>query len=83
MKESQSLLRPYWDIADKIWSRYPPELKRINKEIEIIDRTDRRRADMMLYRYPQIVFIKKQILLQQKMLKLTSPQIANALAIYY
>ncbi|KKK77266.1 hypothetical protein LCGC14_2855350, partial [marine sediment metagenome] len=83
LKAARDALQPYWDIERQVWSQLPPELKQISDQIKILERTDPISAKRMLFRYPQIVFARRQIALLKRQLKASNIEIANALAMFY
>ncbi len=83
LRQARLVLQPYWEIERLIWSHLPPQLKQISDQIRVIERTDPRRAKMMLFNYPQIVLARRQIALHKRQLKATNPEIARALDTFY
>ena len=82
-REAKKVLEPYWDIRNRVWSQYPPELRGIADRIDIIERTDKLAGRRALMQYPQIVWARKQIAQQQKLLKVQNQNVANALRVFY
>lgn len=83
LREARTLLRPYWDIENQIWARYPPQLKQIALQIMILERTDPRAAKQLQMRHPQILYVRRQIALLRKQMKLRNPRMAEALRLFY
>ena len=83
LEQAQRILEPYWRIADEIWSLYPPELKIISEQIEILSRTDEKRAKMYLYRYPQILRARELIARRKKLVRMMNPQIKQVYNLFY
>jgi len=83
LNESRKLLQPYFQIETQVWNQYPPELKQMADQIAVTERTNERQARQMLFKYPQIVYIRKQIALLKQRLKRSNPQIAQALNTFY
>ena len=83
LEQAQGVLEPYWRIADEIWSLYPSELKMISEQIEILSRTDERKAKMYLYRYPQILRARELIARRKKLMRTMNPQIKQVYGLFY
>ncbi|KKN56451.1 hypothetical protein LCGC14_0572240 [marine sediment metagenome] len=83
LKAARDVLQPYWDIERQVWQSLGKELKQISDQIKILERTDPIQAKLMLFNYPQIVFARRQIALLKRRLKLGSPEITNALNVFY
>jgi hypothetical protein len=83
----QELLSPYWGVTDKYYSQYPPEVQATADMITQLetssDLADKMQAKVLMAQYPQILFIRKQIALEKKMMKMSNPQIAQALSMFY
>ncbi len=83
LRQARRVLQPYWDIERQVWSQAPQGLKQISDQIKILERTDPRQAKQMLFGYPQIVFIRRQIALLKRRMKFSSREITNALQQFY
>ena len=83
LEQARDTLRPYWQIADQIWSMYPNGLKEISDQILIMERTDPERARQMLRRYPQILRARELIARYRKQFRTTNPLIDQAHRMYY
>uniref|UniRef100_A0A6M3IQB1 Uncharacterized protein n=1 Tax=viral metagenome TaxID=1070528 RepID=A0A6M3IQB1_9ZZZZ len=83
LQQVKNILKPYWDIETQVWSSLPTQLQEISKEIEIAGRTDKVKERRMLARYPQIVWARLMIARERKRLKQSSPEMAQALQVFY
>ncbi|TET43274.1 MAG: hypothetical protein E3J66_02125 [Dehalococcoidia bacterium] len=83
LRQARVVLQPYWDTERQVWSQLPQGLKQVSDQIKILERTDPIQAKRELFNYPQIVFARRQIALLKRQLKLRSPEIANALNMFY
>jgi len=83
LRQARKILEPYWNIENQIWANFPPQLKQIANQIQIMERADPNQAKRMLFQYPQIVMARKQIALYRKQIKMVNPDIANALRMFY
>ncbi len=83
LREARALLKPYWEVENRIWAKYPPQTKQIALRIMILERTDPKAAKRLLFRNPQILYARRQIALERKRMKLRNPQIASALRLFY
>ena len=83
LRQARELLKPYWDIQEAIWRNYPPELRQISDSVMILERTDPQQAKNILMQYPAILMARRMVALYRKQFKLSSPQIANALNMFY
>lgn len=83
LRRAREVLRPYWDIADRVWVRYPPKLRQLANEISLLERTDLALAKKLLRANPEIIRIRRMIAIQRKQLKLSDPEVAAALALFY
>ncbi len=83
LKQAQAILKPYWQVENQIWSQFPPQMEEVANQIDMLERTDKIQAKRMLFQYPQIVYARKQIALMKKQIKLRSPEISQALAMFY
>ena len=83
LKAARDVLKPYWDIERQVWSQLPQGMKQISDQIKIVERTDPIQAKRMLFNYPQIVFARRHIALLKRQLKMTSPEITQALNMFY
>ncbi|KKN74723.1 hypothetical protein LCGC14_0387650 [marine sediment metagenome] len=83
LKQARDVLQPYWDIERQIWSQLPQGLKQISDQIKILERTDPLQAKQMLFGYPLIVLARRQTALFKRQMKLTNPDIAQALNTFY
>lgn len=83
LKAAQELVRPYWDIEDRVWAQYSPELRQVSDQITNIEKSDPRRAKVMLRQYPAIVWARKLILRLREQMRRTNPDIQAALNVFY
>ncbi len=86
LKQARTILEPYWQVENQIWGQFPPQLQQIAGQIEVIENNygiGSPQAKRMLFQYPQIVWARKMIALQKKRMKLSNPDIANALRMFY
>lgn len=83
LREARSVLEPYWDIENQVWSQFPQELKQVADQISMVERQDPDQAKRMLFQYPQVVWIRKQIAQRRKFLKQQNPSVAQALRMFY
>jgi hypothetical protein len=83
LREARKVLEPYWDIGNQIWAQLPPQLKQINDQILIIERTNPLEARRMLAQYPNIVLARRMIALYRQQMKAQNPSMKIALDIYY
>jgi len=83
LDQAKEILRPYWQIADRVWSMYDPQLKTISDTIDVLAQTNPTAAKQATYKYPQILRAKTLILQYKKAYKEQSPAVAAAYKIYY
>ena len=83
LREARALLKPYWDIENRIWTQYSPQMKQIALRIMILERTNPREAKQLQMRYPQILYARRQIALLRKQMKRRDPRMAEALRLFY
>lgn len=83
LEQARDTLRPYWQVADQIWSMYPTELKTLSDQIMLMERTDPDRARAVLRRYPQILRARELIARQKKQMRSTNRTIDMAFRMYY
>ena len=83
LEDARESLRPYWDVADKIWSMYPPEMKQLSDQIKIMERTDPVRARRTLKQYPQIMRARNLIATYRKQMREINPSIQRAHSTFY
>lgn len=84
LEQVRVMLKPYWDIEEQEWAKSNvPNLRGISDAIDKLKETNEQKARLELYRYPQIAFIKRQILLKQRLFKLQHPEIAQYLKLFY
>jgi hypothetical protein len=82
LRKARETLKPYWDIQDQVWARYPAQLKLINDQIVMLEATDPTAATRALKRYPAVVQARKLIAQQKKLLRTRNPQVEQALVWY-
>jgi hypothetical protein len=83
----QEIVKPYWGVTDKYYGQYPPEVQATADMITQLetspDLADKMQAKVLMAQYPQILFIRKQIALEKKMMKMSNPAVAAALSMFY
>ncbi len=82
LEEVRELLQPYWQITDNVWAMYPPELKVVADQIDIIDRTNPVLAKQMLRQYPQILRAR-ELISYKKQMQRYNPVIKQAIQLFY
>ncbi len=84
---AQKVLKQYWEITDKMWGQYPPEVKRMADMVELLEssgeRDDKRQAIQILRKYPVILLTRKRIAVMKKRVKAQNPTIKKALSLFY
>ena len=83
LEEAKDVLRPYWQIADQIWSLYPPELQELSNQITLLERTEPQTARTLLRRYPAILRARELIATYRKQMKLSNPTIGQYYRMFY
>jgi len=83
LEQARDVLRPYWKVADAIWSMYPPELKALADQIMVLERTDPTLAKQALRKYPQILRARELIAKYRRQMKATNPHILQAYRLFY
>jgi len=83
LEQARDALRPYWQIIDRVWAMYPPQLKQIADQIEMLERTNPQQAKQVLFRYPQILRARETIARLKKQMKATNPMISQAYTLFY
>jgi hypothetical protein len=83
LEQAREVLRPYWRIADAVWSMYPPELKELSDQIRTLERTDPEKAKRILSRYPQILKIRETIARYKKQLRMANPLVNQMYKLFY
>lgn len=87
LRRAREILRPYWEIADRVWANYSPQLREISDQIIVMEnsglREDKMRAKQLLFRYPQIVMARRMIALYRKQMKMQNPEMARVYGIFY
>jgi len=83
LEQARETLRPYWQIADSIWSMYPPELRVLSDQIRIMERTEPEKARQMLRRYPAILRAREIIARYRKQMRDTNPTVQRVYRMFY
>jgi hypothetical protein len=83
LEQAREILRPYWAIADQVWSQYPPALKDLSERIQLLERTDPKQARRILRKYPQILRAREMIAKYRKMMRQRNPQVQWAYSQFY
>lgn len=83
LRRAREVLRPYWEIADRVWAQYPASLRQLADQISELERTNPALARRYLKAYRQILRIRKTIALYRQRLKQAQPEVAQALALFY
>ena len=86
LKDTRKALEPYWQIADEVWSNFPPEAKQVSKEFDIRNRADERDAKAFLWQSqmgPQVLAARRWIAIMQNQWKLQNPDAARMLRVFY
>jgi len=83
LRRAREITRKYWQVENQMWSQVPSELKQISDQVMILERTDERAARRILVQYPQIVWIRKLIARNRKMMKQQDSQLRYALETFY
>lgn len=83
LEDSKKLMQPYWQIEDYIWSLYPPQMKQLADQIEIMERTDPDRARAVLKSYPQILRARELIARYKKTMRDSNPMLLSVYRLFY
>lgn len=83
LEQARDMLRPYWQIYDAVWSLYPPELKELSEQIQIMELQNPGIEKQMLRRYPQILRARELIARYKRQMKATNPMINQAWRLFY
>lgn len=83
LRLARETLRPYWDIADRIWAQFSPELRQLADQIYALEKTNPPLAKQYLRAYPQILRIRKLIAQYRKQMRMANPQMDYALRTFY
>ena len=83
LREAREVLEPYRQIADRVWAMYPPQLKQIADQVDILERTNPQQAKQVLFRYPQILRARETIARLKKQMRATNPMISQAYNLFY
>ncbi|MBU2177559.1 MAG: hypothetical protein KJ556_20905, partial [Gammaproteobacteria bacterium] len=81
--QAQEVLKPYWEVPDKVWGSYPPELRQVADAIEKLEKTNPDMAKKILQQYPNILYVRKLIATVKKRYKEAMPAVQGALNIFY
>lgn len=83
LERAREILKPYWQIEDKIWSMYPQGTKELADQISQLETTNPTKARQMLKQVPQILRARELIASYKKQLKARNPLIKQALDTFY
>ena len=83
LEQARDLLRPYWQIVDRVWSMYPAGLQELSKQIQVMERTDPARAKQMLRRYPALLRARELIARYKAQMRKSNPLIQQAYRLFY
>ncbi len=83
LEQAKVILEPYWQIADKIWNLYPPQLRTISDQAQLLENKGDPRYKQVLRQYPQILRARELIATYRKQLRLRNPAIQQAVNLFY
>lgn len=87
LQEARKVLKPYWEIENKVWAGYDSKLKLLSAQAEKLRESpnlkDRREALKILRANPGILRARQIIARQKLQLKRQSPLVKELLAKYY
>ncbi len=83
LRQAQQLLRPYWNIENQVWAKYPAGTKELANRIAVLEQTDPLGARRLLIQHPEILYGRKVIAIERKRMRLSNPAIRQALTMFY
>lgn len=86
LRRARETLKPYWDIEDRVWAQYPPQVRQAADQIQTMSQGDARAEKLLLFQTgygPQILYARRLIALLRKRMRLEFPQVDLALNTFY
>jgi len=83
LEQARVALQPYWNIVDQVWSMYPPELKALSDQIQLMERTNPEMARQMLKKYPAILRSRELIAQYKAQMRKVNPMVSRAYNLFY
>ena len=83
LREARKILEPYWEVADKVWAQFPPQLRQMADRIELMEKAYPEQAKQLLYQYPQILQARKMIAMLRRNMKAANPTLERVYRLFY